>query len=879
MTSLKITRFLGTAPKNSPELLPDTAAQVSRNTKLYSGDLIPYPTPAVVANTGKTGRLRTLYALRDPDTDELKWLSWENAVSIATPATDENAEQRFYYTGDGVPKVSTYALATGGAGPYPTTYYDLGLPLPTLTPTTAAAEFTPVYATSYKRDSGGNVTLTTSAPHNLKSSAQVTISGFSYKTGTYSQSGTTTLTVTITAHGLETGAEVYLEFTSGSAASNRYTIRVTGPNTFTLSTASATTSGSCRWDIRDLNITTEVTAEDDTTISYYSPGPAIALTSLELSATYARSAGSGVTTITTATAHKLSDDDTVYVTFTSGDITESDEYIVTNTSTNSFEITTTDTTAATGDATVLLVAGKIDLGDQLQARSYLYTWYTPWGEESIGSEPAEALFIKEGQVVTVSGLPTAPPAGNNFIRGIRLYRTLSGTTDADYFRLATLWFPNTITTVQRTAGVSRVTVATPHNFLVDDRFKISGCSATAFDITDGVVTEIIDQYTFEYAQAGANIIAVSATGTLYYDISENPTKDDARYWGDGGYDFTDDFSYRSLLNTLRSTDYDQPPDELQGLVVFRNNIFAGFVGNDVYFSEPGIYHAWPLKYKRSFETNIVGLAPIAGDLLVLTEGYPYLLSGNDPAILSQAKLSARYPCLNQQSIVETSFGTVWSTHDGLAVFSPSIAGQLLSRRLHSSDTWNAALDPTTLVGVMYKDTYIASHATASIVFENDEKTGPSFVDNDFAFTAAWYDAQTNNLYVIAGEDGDVYQWDDLSQPSSIMTWKSKVFITKEYTNIGAARVVADYSGELPSPVWELADDHWEETDILWNAADPLTFKLYVDKNLFFTTTLSDSNVFRLPSGYRSDTFEIELVGTARVRAVHLGETPTSLRKT
>lgn len=805
MTSLKITRFLGTAPKNASELLPDTAAQVSRNTKLYSGDLIPYPTPVIVANTGKTGTLRTLYALRDPSTSALRWLSWASDVAIATPATDENAEQRFYYTGDGAPKVSTYALATAGAGPYPSGYYDLGLPLPTVQPTTVATSFTAVTSASFARDAGNNVTLVTASPHNIKSGAIATISGFTYRTGTYSQSGTT-ITVTITNHGLATGADIYLEFTSGNAVANRFTVTVSDANTFTATASSSlSTSGNCRWDIRDLNITAEVTVVDSTTITYFSPGP---------------------------------------------------------------QVTTTTSSE-----------GKVDLGGQIQARNYLYTWYTPWGEESIGSEPSEALFIKEGQIVTVSDLPTAPPSGNNFIRGIRVYRTLAGTTDADYFRLKTLWFPNAIASVQRTDNVSRVTMAHPHNFLPDDRFKISGCSVASFDITGGTVVAVIDQYTFTYAQTAANVLPTTATGTLYYDVSENPPDTAARYWGDGSYSFTDDFNYRSLLNALGSTDYDAPPEGLQGLVVFRNNIFAGFVGNDLYFSEPGTYHAWPVKYKRSFEANIVGLAPVAGDLLVLTDGYPYILSGNDPAVLSQARLSARYPCLNRQSIVETSFGVVWATHDGLAVFAPSVAGQLLTRRVHSSDTWNAALDPATLVGVMYKDTYIASHATASIIFENDEKAGPSFVDDDFAFSASWYDSITNNLYVISGSNGDIYQWDDLTQPNMVMTWKSKTFVTKEYTNIGAARVVADYSNEPPSPLWNASNDDWEDADILWDAVDPITFRLYVDKALKFTTTLSDSNIFRLPAGYRSDTFEIGFDSSVRVRSVHLGETPTSLRNT
>ena len=74
MAAIKITSFLGTAPKISPELLPNAAAQIANNCKLYSGDLIPYPQPVVVDNTARTGTIKTLFALRDPVTNDKKWL-------------------------------------------------------------------------------------------------------------------------------------------------------------------------------------------------------------------------------------------------------------------------------------------------------------------------------------------------------------------------------------------------------------------------------------------------------------------------------------------------------------------------------------------------------------------------------------------------------------------------------------------------------------------------------------------------------------------------------------------------------------------------------------------------------------------------------------
>ena len=135
MASVKLTKFLGEAPKISSELLPDGVAQEAFNVKLYSGDLIPYRTPKLVDNTERSQEAQTLHALRDPTTDALVWLSWTTDVDIAVASDSADNAQRFYYTGDGAPKVSDYALATTGSEPYPATngYYDLGLPLPTTT--------------------------------------------------------------------------------------------------------------------------------------------------------------------------------------------------------------------------------------------------------------------------------------------------------------------------------------------------------------------------------------------------------------------------------------------------------------------------------------------------------------------------------------------------------------------------------------------------------------------------------------------------------------------------------------------------------------------------------------------------------------------------
>lgn len=808
MAGVKITTFLGKAPKVSPELLPNTAAQIAENCKLYSGDLIPFPNPVVVDNTQRSGLLRTLYALRDPNNGTLKWLSWNTEVNIAVASANLQDEQRFYYSGDGAPKVSNYELATTGAAPYPVGFYDLGLPIPpdSATLTTTAASFTTKNTSSFARDAGNIATIVTSIPHGLRTGNNITVAGFTFRTGTYNQPGGTTITVTINNHGLSNGASVTLDFTSGAAIDGTFTITNVTTNTFDVTAGTAaTTNGDVRLDIRGFNATNvECTVVNSTTFTYFSPG---------------------------------------------------------------FEIATTSYTD-----------GRVDLSGLTQARSYVFTWFTPWSEESIASKPSDNLFIKEGVQVTVTNIPTIKPPGNNFVRGVRLYRTLPSISGTEYFRLATLWFPTAVTFVQRTAGVSRVTLQFPHNLDPDDRFKISGCQDATFDITDGVVTDVVDDYTFEYTQAGANVSPTAViTGTLFHDVAETLDKP-ARYWGDAGnFDFVDDFDSRLLLRTLESDEYDPPPADLKGLTTIQNNVLVGFVGNTLYFSEPALLHAWPNRYATPVSDDIVALAATSGSLLVLTKSYPFIVTVNDPANgISVARVDTLLPCLSARSVVTMEYGIVWSTNDGLAVYSPTVGATLVTKVLYNNDTWRVDVDPNTVVASFYGETYFASHSAGSFVFEQDAKVGGFFVDTSPVFTAAWYDTHNGVLYYAAEELGDVYQWNNLAQPNDTMTWKSKVIVTKNMINLGAARVIADYD-EL-TVVWGQYNVAWENANIFWNGANAVTFSLWVDKQLTYTTMVTDDASFRLPTGYRTDTFEVGVSGNVRVRAIHLAETPYGLRE-
>jgi len=94
-----------------------------------------------------------------------------------------------------------------------------------------------VAVASRTRLKGVLISPSTSVTYNTSFCDNVSLSG------TYDVPGSTTCTVTIANHGLSNGDRVYLNFTSGTAQDEAYTVANVTTNTFTVTVASATTSG------------------------------------------------------------------------------------------------------------------------------------------------------------------------------------------------------------------------------------------------------------------------------------------------------------------------------------------------------------------------------------------------------------------------------------------------------------------------------------------------------------------------------------------------------------------------------------------------------------------------------------------------------------
>jgi len=133
MPTLKVLGFDGVVPRTSPTMLEDTQAQEANNVKLYSGEL-RYWQGGDLEQISPTTNPATIYKLYGSGTD-FEWLTWDVPVNVTPGPLDDVSDYRVYYTGDGPPKKTNYALATSGAGPYPTDWLHMGVPAPSAPPT------------------------------------------------------------------------------------------------------------------------------------------------------------------------------------------------------------------------------------------------------------------------------------------------------------------------------------------------------------------------------------------------------------------------------------------------------------------------------------------------------------------------------------------------------------------------------------------------------------------------------------------------------------------------------------------------------------------------------------------------------------------------
>lgn len=541
--------------------------------------------------------------------------------------------------------------------------------------------------------------------------------------------------------------------------------------------------------------------------------------------------------------------------------------------------------------------GSVDIGGTRLPRSYVFTWLSAFGEESIPSSPSETVYCREGEKVVVDDLPesyTSPDGRPRLVRGIRLYRSVVSASGTEYFRLATLWFPNTLVLAVRDGDIVTAESLYPHALIEGDRINIpSGTFATG---NSGVVEEVVDRFRFKFkTEASGNTSVV--TGNIvdfYYDVSEDPTDDEPYYWGlqNGDmapYHFLDDYDVGGLTTILPSLNYEPPPDELRGLVLLPSNIMAGFVGSKVYLSEPGQYHAWPSDYVLTFDYNVVGLAVNAGTLVVLTEGYPYRVDGNTPESMVPNKVDSMYPCLAKRSIVSTGTGVYYATHSGLALYSPARGSERVTKFVLDRETWDDFIDGAFEIvrATEFEDKYLAFFGAPGFnsgwgfTFEADPQLGGQLsrieLDQEEAPPLGmWTDPSSGDAYITDGSK--ILKYDPYNESIPFgedayldLVWASKTYELPDPVDFGAMQAtIGDIAlagpTEFSVTVFKTIQSYTASQVIDYDPNDPSELNR------------GRREIVRLKNGMKADRFAFTIRGNRAIASVSFATTPTALKK-
>jgi len=493
-------------------------------------------------------------------------------------------------------------------------------------------------------------------------------------------------------------------------------------------------------------------------------------------------------------------------------------------------------------------------------KAYFYVYLSSYGDKGPPSLAGEITDYNTGNV-TIEDVEAAP--SGRAIEKLYLYRTnTSGTGTAEFqFVLEATWFDESESYV---IGDFVIYLTDLYKCTTNHSGAWNGGNFTAGDdVADADLGEVISSY-----------------------------------WVRGGIIYS----------------YDPPPATMKGLISLPNGVFVGFDGNELLLSDPYRPHAYPFAYKISFDHQIVALGSFGTTIVVLTDGYPFLVYGSHPSAMSKHKISSFYPCLFKRSVTSEKNAVFYSSKEGRIKINQDGAINATFEMI-DEDSWENVYFPTSAVwhlcggkhfGFPGSDTGFVIDFDNGIIYRLSIQAHAGHIsigDGKFYIVADDLDAIDENdppenmplcVKEWAGDDTNYLQY----------TWLSKKYVLSYEVNMGYARVFLDgafYNGildlldlaALNATLFATGDLEGAmgrnaigtiriAGDILYDMeglsmSPDVTFKLFVDGALKFTKTINKTDsIFALPIGYQDRKYEMELSGYVPAKQVNIAPTAEEL---
>lgn len=391
-----------------------------------------------------------------------------------------------------------------------------------------------------------------------------------------------------------------------------------------------------------------------------------------------------------------------------------------------------------------------------------------------------------------------------------------------------------------------------------------------------------------------------------FDVNTNrATNNPNAVWVDEGtyYKYSDSKPNTSLGEACPSLYWDPPVGGLKGLVSLQNGLFAAYKDSTVYVSDWNAPHAWPYEHKVTIDYPIVGLGSFGNTIVVCTEAAPVLIVVQDPTNPTVKAVQENCPCVSADSIVNTRNGVIFASQNGLVLIN-STSPTCITEKFITQDEW-LPLHPESLKGAFLNNTYYGfftnpTDKAAGLIFDLDSYTYStvynSIVSSGLAFTTQpakviYNDIEQTQLYVCYPlEDSTRYSLCSFASDSRIsksFRWRSKVNTSAQgLFNLSVARVMltpqssikeSESFGEDKLKRSSFADhalgsepiNGWCNKAHTLELMDNTVFNYYVDGELKYSREIKDSKPFRLPTGFRGETVEVEIKSNAYIHSITL----------
>lgn len=310
-------------------------------------------------------------------------------------------------------------------------------------------------------------------------------------------------------------------------------------------------------------------------------------------------------------------------------------------------------------------------------------------------------------------------------------------------------------------------------------------------------------------------------------------------------EYTDSIPDSSLGGILETETFAMPPDEMKGLCVMANGICAGFVENEVLFSESYLPYAWPEEYQLSIEEDVVAIEPIGTSLVVGTTGDPYLFSGVSPGNIANQRLEIAQACASKNSMCNIGMAVLYASPDGIVGVAPD-GVRMMTDGVISPRQWRELVDPSTIRAFRYEGKYVATHSKGAFIFD------PVTMDlRQLSETigTAYTDPTDESLYFLVG--GAVHKFQG-GADSLELTWRSKEFVSIS-KSFSCVRIDAD--------------------DI-----NLVSFRYLVDgKEVLNRSAGNVKTTFTLPS-VRGDSCQFELSSKSSIKTVRVATSKQELKE-